>query len=198
MHKRREEVAGFIDAARVLFESKTLPLPARTLASKVFARLGTPSDDGQRRPVQKLSVAKWLRPALMASRIESPPTGATIASAIENIEGSLVWQRRTTGANGSENYEERHANCMVCGPGCAESRSDVLLGFSLLAPYTRYPDHRHSPAEAYVLLTPGKFKQEDGDWFAPAVGGGLYNAPAVLHAMMSGSDPLLALFCLYL
>lgn len=85
---------------------------------------------------------------------------------------------------------------MICGPGGMESRYDIQRGFSLFAPHTRYPDHRHPPEEAYVLLSAGKFRQRDGDWFDPGIGRGLQNTRDSLHAMRSGSKPLLALWCL--
>lgn len=77
-----------------------------------------------------------------------------------------------------------------------ESRYDVQLGFSLLAPRARYPDDRHPPEAAYVLISAGEFRQRDGDWFDPGIGGGLHNPPGSQHAMRSGTSPLIALWCL--
>ena len=85
---------------------------------------------------------------------------------------------------------------MVCGPGGTESRYDVQLGFSVLAPNVRYPDHSHPPEEAYVLLTAGEFRQGNGEWFDPGIGNGIHNAPGSVHAMKSGNVPLLAIWCL--
>jgi hypothetical protein len=63
-------------------------------------------------------------------------------------------------------------------------------------PNVRYPDHHHPPEEAYVLLSAGEFKQRDGQWFNPGIGGGIHNPPDQLHAIRSGSVPFIALWCL--
>ncbi|SAL62523.1 transcriptional regulator protein [Caballeronia choica] len=101
-----------------------------------------------------------------------------------------------SGRDGSVDYVEKHVHGMICGPGGTESRLDVQLGFSIMAPHVRYPDHSHPPEEAYVLLTSGQFRQLDGDWFDPGIGGGIHNAPSNQHAMKSGELPFLALWCL--
>ncbi|QCP52828.1 transcriptional regulator [Trinickia violacea] len=144
---------------------------------------------------QRFPACDFLDSAL-AYVLDDPSDLGVAAHAIKALDPSMGWQRRTSGLNGSENYVERHANGMVCGPGGIESRYDIQLGFSLLAPLTRYPDHQHLPEEAYVLLTPGEFRQRDGDWFNPGIGGGLHNPSNVVHAMRSGTVPFLALWCL--
>ena len=60
-----------------------------------------------------------------------------------------------------------------------------------------YPDHSHSPEEIYLVLTGGAFRQADGAWFEPGVGGTFYNEPGIAHAMASGGKPLLAVWCLF-
>jgi hypothetical protein len=85
---------------------------------------------------------------------------------------------------------------MICGPGGAESRYDVQLGFSLMLPHVRYPDHSHPPEEAYVLFTPGEFRQNGGAWFDPGIGGGIHNVRNNPHAMRSGAVPFLAMWTL--
>jgi hypothetical protein len=85
---------------------------------------------------------------------------------------------------------------MICGPGGAESRDDIQLGFSLMMPNVRYPDHGHAPEEAYMLMTAGEFRQQNGAWFDPGIGGGIHNPPGALHAMRSGDAPFLAIWCL--
>jgi quercetin dioxygenase-like cupin family protein len=87
---------------------------------------------------------------------------------------------------------------MIVGPGGLEDRKDVWVGLSLLAPDVRYPDHQHAPEEIYLVLTDGQFRQGEGEWFTPGVGGTLYNKPNILHAMASSANtPLLAVWCLF-
>ncbi|KAG8152381.1 dimethylsulfonioproprionate lyase family protein [Burkholderia catarinensis] len=194
MYNRPEDLANFIGIAQRLFQSPRLPDAAREVAAKVFDRLERPASDGMR--AAKRHPACDLLDAALAPLLDDASDLGAAARTIKTLEPSLGWQRRTSGLNGSENYVDRHVHGMICGPGGMESRYDVQLGFSLLAPFTRYPDHQHLPEEAYVLLSAGEFRQRDGDWFDPGIGGGLHNTPDIVHAMRSGSAPLLAMWCL--
>jgi quercetin dioxygenase-like cupin family protein len=86
---------------------------------------------------------------------------------------------------------------MIVGPGGLESRDDVWVGASVMAPHVRYPDHQHLPEEVYLVMSPGEFRQGDAPWFEPGVGGTFYNPPNIVHAMRSGESPLLAIWCLW-
>lgn len=194
MYKRPADLEHFIRSAQILFQSKTLPETARALAVKVFERLEHPSDDAKRN--SERYPACGLLDAVLAPLIGEPSDFGATARAIKALGPSIGWQRRTSGLHGSEDYVEKHVHGMICGPGGMESRYDIQLGFSLLAPHTRYPDHQHPPEEAYVLLSAGEFRQRDGDWFDPGMGGGLHNTRNSLHAMRSGTTPLFALWCL--
>ncbi|MBN3815343.1 transcriptional regulator [Paraburkholderia sp. Se-20369] len=194
MYNRSEDLKNFVSIAQGLFQSPRLPDAARDLAVKVFDLLEQPCSDGIR--AAKRHPACDLLDAALAPLLDSSTDLSAIARAIKTLEPSLGWQQRTSGLNGSDNYVEQHVHGIVVGPGGMESRYDVQLGFSLLGPFTRYPDHQHLPEEAYVLLSAGEFRQRDGDWVDPGIGGGLYNTSNLLHAMRSGSAPLLAMWCL--
>jgi hypothetical protein len=194
MTQRPEAIESFIRIAKPLFQSTKLPDAGRLVASRVFERLRTPSDDGNRHAA-RYPACDWLDAALAA--VLDEPTGiGDAARALKQLEPLLGWSRRTSGLHGSDNYVEGHVHGMICGPRGAESRYDVQLGFSVLEPNIRYPDHSHPPEEAYVLLTAGEFRQKDGDWFDPGIGGGIHNAPGSLHAMRSGAAPFCAIWCL--
>ena len=195
MYTRNEDLEHFIAIARALFQSTRLPDAARHAAAQVFARLEHPSHDGMR-AAKRYPACDLLDSALAPLHDDSSDLRAA-ARALKTLEPSLGWQRRTSGLNGSKDYVEKHVNGMICGPGGMESRYDVQLGFSLIAPFTRYPDHQHLPEEAYVLLSAGEFRQRDGAWFDPGIGGGLHNTPNIVHAMRSGSAPFLAMWCLF-
>jgi hypothetical protein len=194
MANRPEHVETFIQIAEGLFRSERIPIDGRIVASRVFERLRTPSDDGKRHEA-RFPACGWIDAAL-APVIEQPTQIGAAAREIKLLEPLVGWSRRTSGTQGSENYIEGHVHGMICGPGGAESRYDVQLGFSVLAPEVRYPDHSHPPEEAYVLFTAGEFRQKSGDWFNPGIGGGIHNAPGSVHAMRSGAAPFLAIWCL--
>ena len=194
MYQRDKSLEHFLGVAQTLFQTNSLPDTARRLSAKVFKRLEQPSDDG-RRDRERYPACELLDSALTSLLVDQSNLGLA-ARAIKTLEPSIGWQRRTSGLNGSDDYVEKHVHGIICGPGGMESRYDILLGFSLLAPHTRYPDHQHPPEEAYVLLSSGEFRQCDGDWFDPGIGGGLHNTPNSVHAMRSGATTLIAIWCL--
>ena len=130
------------------------------------------------------------------SRRENPDLDALIDS-FRAIEPALEWQRRASyDESASANFPDGHANAMILGPTGLETRADVWLGASLLAPSVRYTDHAHAPEETYLVLSKGEFRQGEGDWFAPGIGGSFYNPPWITHAMRSGETPLFAFWAL--
>ncbi|SIT48107.1 putative transcriptional regulator protein [Paraburkholderia ribeironis] len=193
MTTRPEVLTEFIRVARQHFASDRLPAEGRKIAKEVFARLDDSSDDGQRAGT-RYPACEWLDASLVA--LSGDVRFRDIAMALKAVAPLIGWRRRTSGANGSPGYVEQHANGIICGPGGAESRSDVQLGLTIMLPNTRYPDHSHPPEEAYVLLSPGEFRQGDGEWVDPGLGGGIYNTPNIVHAMRSSASPFLALWCL--
>jgi quercetin dioxygenase-like cupin family protein len=60
----------------------------------------------------------------------------------------------------------------------------------------QYIDHHHPPAEVYLVLSPGAWRQADGPWHEPGIGGTVFNTPNIVHAMKSAEAPLLAIWCL--
>jgi hypothetical protein len=114
-------------------------------------------------------------------------------AALQAILSDLTWYRRP---GGDDRFQESHANTMLVGPGGLEPREDLWIGATLMAPNTDYPVHHHPPEEIYLVLSAGDWWQEGSGWFTPGVGGTLYNAPDVRHAMRSGALPLFALWAL--
>jgi hypothetical protein len=196
MYSRSAQLQDFIDIAKRLFELSSLPSSVHDLSAKVFSRMRMQIDDGKR-STNRYPACDYLDLALTPLLSANTLMGEA-ARSIKMLEPFIGWQRRTTGLNGSDHYIRDHVNGMIVGPGGLESRYDVQLGFSLLAPGTRYPDHQHMPEEAYVLFTVGEFKQAGGSWFNPGIGGGLYNVSNIMHAMRSQDSPFLAMWCLYI
>jgi mannose-6-phosphate isomerase-like protein (cupin superfamily) len=71
----------------------------------------------------------------------------------------------------------------------------MLLGFTLIAPHTHYPAHTHPAIELYLVLA-GAALWQLGD--APAAvrppGSVIVHSSGAPHAMITGAEPLLALF----
>jgi hypothetical protein len=192
MYSRSAPLQDFIDIAQRLFDSRSLHV--RELSAKVFARMSIEIDDGKR-SLTRYPACDYLD-LVLAPLLSTDTLLGKAARGIKTLEPFIGWQCRTSGLNGSDHYIRDHVNGMIVGPAGIESRYDIQLGFSLLAPNTRYPDHQHVPEEAYVLFTPGEFKKADGVWFDSGISGGLYNVSNIVHAMRSHEKPLLAMWCL--
>lgn len=122
------------------------------------------------------------------------PWVASLCEALDDLQAHLPWHRRPE--PGQPAFMAGHANAVLMGPnGLVESRQ-LWIGVSLMAPHTVYPDHHHPPAEGYVVLSEGQWRQEQGPWRTPGTGGWVYNPPDIVHAMRSGPQPLLAVWCL--
>ncbi|GGK55894.1 hypothetical protein GCM10007941_02700 [Amphritea balenae] len=89
-----------------------------------------------------------------------------------------------------------HVNAEIIGPKGLEVREDIIVGITLMRPGITYPDHHHPPAEIYIVLSEGLWRQKDLAWTSPGPGGYVYNPPDIIHAMKSLNTPLFALWCL--
>jgi len=196
MTDRPEELQRFLDASLDAFEGRADDRRARESLAKIRAALKASGEmkqaDGGRLPVCAL-----LEDVAAPEGFEEPDLRRVI-KAFGDIEPRLEWRLRGGDmSTASENINEGHANAMIVGPGGIERRSDVWLGVSLMAPHVRYPDHNHPPEETYLVLSEGEFRHGDSGWFAPGVGGTLYNEPGISHAMRTGDKPLFAMWALW-
>lgn len=154
------------------------------------------ADDGALAAPQDLPVCRHLGSALDAAR-SGPAPVRRLADAIEALRPHLAWRRRAAADPADTGFFDRHANVIVLGPGWRDGTDGVRVGISLLAPGTPYPDHHHPPEEVYLALSPGEWRQADGPWREPGIGGLVHNPPDIRHAMRSGTAPLLAVWCLW-
>lgn len=195
MDERPHALQTFLDSLRDELETVRAGKAARRCIERVFSALERPRPS-ERKETVRLPACSYLKEALENVRSAGPPL-ADIATRFENLEPHLSWTRRAKAdASASGNFADGHANAMIVGPNGLEPRDDVWVGVSLLAPHVRYPDHHHAPEEVYLVLSKGKFRQSDNDWFEPGIGGSFYNVPNIKHAMASGDAPLFAVWCL--
>jgi mannose-6-phosphate isomerase-like protein (cupin superfamily) len=140
-------------------------------------------------------VRRHLPAALLAAR--GGPL-AELADAFEGIEPVSDWQQNpnytteTIGASFLENY----GYVELVGPRRTIASDEFLIGFLLLGPDTLYPDHSHAAAEVYhVVAGIAEWWREDRGWTRLPAGTAVAHAPGVRHAMRTGDEPLLALYC---
>lgn len=196
MTARPNDLQSFLDVTLDAFEARAEDARAKESLTRIRAALETPGELVEQ-DAGRLPVCALLDEAAAPERFEEPDL-SRIVSAFRHLEPRLEW--RTRGGDmstASENIAEGHANAMIVGPGGIERRSDVWLGVSLVAPHVRYPDHTHPPDETYLVLSEGEFRHGDSGWFAPGVGGSLYNEPGISHAMRTDDKPMFAMWALW-
>lgn len=193
---RSDALQEFLDSLKENFAAAKFDAAVRSVIDVLFADLARPAPAGSHHP-RRLPTCQHLPDAINLAKSASSEL-ARLASAFEAIESSLAWMVRASGGPfASANWPEGHANATIIGSASAlETRDDLAIGASLLAPNVRYPDHSHAPEEVYLLLTPGRFQHGDLDWMALAPGETLHNEPRIKHAMASDGGPLLVFWCL--
>lgn len=135
----------------------------------------------------------WLDPALaMAAQTRRAP----VARALAEVVPGLHWTRRKGSETATPAFRDGHANALILGPRGIETRDDVWIGVTLMAPGVTYADHDHPPEEVYLSLTPGEWWNAAMDWTDPGTTGLVYNPPGIRHAMRAGATPFLALWFL--
>ena len=195
MAERPKQLKDFLGSIHNELSQRQAGIAAGLCLERVFDAL-TDSRPVVARAPARLPACAYLGDALDTARRASASL-AKIADAFAALEPNLTWTRRASADHtASANFAEGHANAMIVGPRGYEPREDVWVGVSLLAPDVRYPDHHHAPEEIYLVLSQGKFRQGEAEWFEPGIGGSFYNTPNIKHAMASGPAPLLAVWCL--
>jgi hypothetical protein len=196
MGARSPELQAFLDAFREAIAARAAPAsPTALAAARIFGAIEVAARASPPEP-GRVACCRHLEPVLgSAARAQAPV--ARLAHAFGSLEPQLQWIVRGNAAEVGEPFLSGHANAYMVGPDQLESRQDVWVGVSLMAPGITYPDHDHAPEEVYVALSPGQWRQNDEPWIEPGVGGLIYNPPGIRHAMRSGREPFLAAWCLW-
>jgi hypothetical protein len=196
MNSRPRDLQNFLDRSHEAMMARLQPgSEAMRVARTIAEALAKPTMQNDRQP-SRLPVCDHLPKAIDLARQQGGEV-AKLADALAQIEPQLAWGHRWKAKLAGPRFYDGHANANIVGPEGLEKRDDIWIGVSLMAPDIRYPDHHHSPQEIYVALSPGDWRQGDLPWFEPGIGGLVYNESDILHAMRSGSDPLLAVWSLW-
>lgn len=193
---RPEALVQFLDAARdalsVRVEERT---PSAVIAERAFEALA--ASVGTIAPGALVPPPAYRHLSAALGRAGADRELSPLAQAFEALEPELRWRRRPGSEAGGAVFHDGHANAEIIGPMGLEQRSDVWFGASLVAPHVRYVDHRHPPAEVYIVMSDGEWYREDRGWHTPGVGGIVHNPPDIVHAMRAGPEALLALWLLW-
>lgn len=190
--QRSPALQDFLDRLeRALMPRLTAGTAEEEMAAGLFARLATPV------PAEPSEASERPAPEVLGAALRNASTGsadlAALAEAFGRLEPELPWRRgrRTPGPG-----EPLDLHVTIVGSRGLEKRSDGEIGVSLLEPHCTYVDHHHPPDEVYLVLSPGEWRQGRDPWFAPGLGGTVYNPPDILHNMRSFDAPLFAVWCL--
>ena len=196
--RRSAGLQRLLDAMRDAIAARDVfPRGAKALADRSFEALRRVAPASGEASASRLPACDHLEEALAAARA-GPPSIARVADAFAEVEATLPWKPRPNAEMSGRRFADNHAIAEILGPfGGLEPRGDVRLGVSLMAPQLQYPDHHHPPEEVYLALSRGEWRQEDGPWHEPGLGGLVYNQSNVVHAMRSGDTPMLTLWCLW-
>ncbi len=196
MSARSPELQGFLDAFRDAIRAKAEPgSPEAEACERIFGALERPVAT-QVPPPERLPVCRYLDQAFAAAEQVDAPT-TRLSKALRALDPMLAWGVRNTAKAIGEPFLSGHANASIVAPGQLESRTDVWVGVSLMAPNITYPYHDHPPEEVYVSLSPGDWQQNADPWVTPGIGGLIYNPPGIRHAMRAANAPFLAAWCLW-
>lgn len=195
MTPRDDSLQALLDAAQACLRS-SLPRRGAVVGSMIdslFARLATEAPAARPAGSTPPPALRLLAPALDLARQASPAV-ALLADRLEEVAPRLHWKR--TDRVGEPALADGYAGAILVGADGLETRDDVRVGVSLMAPGVTYPDHRHPPEEIYIALAGGEWRQNAEPWHAPGPGGLVHNPPNVVHAMRATREPLLAIWFL--
>ena len=91
-----------------------------------------------------------------------------LVSCAVSLADSLPWYQRDAANNPC--FMNGHINAQIMGPEGIEVRHDLIVGVTIMRPNVVYPDHQHEPEEIYIVLSNGRWRQGNGDWYTPGLG----------------------------
>lgn len=197
MSDRNQALQTFIDVTEQAIRARAADCPdAAVMIDKIFDTLREAEEpDGGTVPARR-PACRHLDTALDIARTGDAPLPA-LADAFAAIEPKFAWQRRAKVDHETDDFADNHANAVIVGVGGLEDSERVRIGVSLVAPNIDYPRHRHPPEEVYMVMSPGKWMQNDNPQQARRTGDLIHNTPNAWHAMSAGDVPLLTLWCLW-
>lgn len=131
--------------------------------------------------------------ALLAAAQGMAPANL-IVRALAVLQTPLPWHYHYPRRDDAPDLAARIGFAELIGPRGPLTAPGSRVGFTLMAPRTFYPLHRHPAVELYVVLA------GTADWIAPPVerpvppGGMILHPANQPHAMRTAAEPLLALY----
>jgi hypothetical protein len=108
---------------------------------------------------------------------------------------ALAWRRSYSAAAVGAEFYENYGWTEIAGLTGPMPSDRLACGLLLLGPLVHYPPHRHEAEEIYVPLAgTARWRQGREPWRERPPGAVLHHARHEPHAMMTGREPLVALY----
>lgn len=170
------------------------PLMPKRLAGKVFEKLIRPGRFSvEELPAQPDQMGFFHAGLQNLSR--QSDLFDNLAANLRALSPRLQWAKNGTGPFASRGFERAHAHAVIVGPTGVEQRTDVRIGITALAPYTRFPDHTQFQPRSFLALSALEFCTEQESWREMKIGDVCYGGGNEIVAMRCTANPFLMLWC---
>lgn len=187
--------AGSCHGVAMDHEAALLAELRRTLAAiddgRIADFIGDDWPAGARRTVRAAAIPALRHLGPAAAIAEARPLAELLAGSADH----LAWGRTYSEADLGVDFVDNYGWTELAGQRGPFVSSTLAIGLLLIGPARHYPAHRHEAAEIYVPLTGGTEWRRGAVPFAPQPAGAVIEHPSgMVHAMRTGSQPLLAAY----
>lgn len=131
----------------------------------------------------------------LGTLVNEGPNSRILAAALAELEDGLAWYSAKGGPFASVNFERNHAHAVLGKPHKKNEGDQVLLGITIMAPYTRFPNYVQRFPRVMFPLSPGEYRSISGEWKRSQIGSPIICAAGREFAMRCAAQPLLSLWC---
>ena len=122
-------------------------------------------------------------------------TTAGFVDAIVSAAPDLAWRQTYGPEDFGTAFLDHYGWSEFIGLRGPIASTDVACGILLLGPHTTYPAHAHEASELYLPLSgTALWRRGVQDWRACPPGRVIHHPSWMMHAMTTGTEPLLALY----
>jgi len=150
------------------------------------------------KPFQTRNVPRHQLPVLSylpQIEINKDDIGEVVVNSLKACATYLRWGQTYTAEDFGEAFLEKYGWTELIGLRGPIASYDIACGFLLLGPNIEYPKHSHEAVEVYVPFNSQTlWIQGKEDWASGQCNVPFYHKPWFVHAMQTGSSPLLALY----
>jgi mannose-6-phosphate isomerase-like protein (cupin superfamily) len=145
-----------------------------------------------RRPAARpLPVLRFLADAMARSRV----LDQRLAAALTRAMPDLLWRQTYSKTQVDPRFLANYGWTEFLGPHAPVRCARLSCGLLLLGPGIHYPGHRHPAEEIYVPLAgTAEWQRGREPWTVRLPGAAILHESGEIHAMRTGTEPLLALY----